>query len=419
VFFERTSVGLDVHARSVAAAAIDGVTGELFQTTLTPAHDHIRSWVQGLPGPAVVTYEAGPTGFGLYRSLTAAGIRCVVAAPSRLQRPSGDRVKTDAKDAVHLARLLRLDEGSAVAIPSVDQEAARDLVRAREDCRGDLMRARHRLSKLLLRHGIVYYDGHAWTGKHDAWLRRQRLDSVASRMTFDSDYDAVLTVKARRDRLDQAISAMAANSEFTPIVRRLGCLRGISTLTGFALAVEIGDWERFTGSTIGSFVGLVPSEYSSGTTRVQGSITKTGNTHARRLLVEAAWHHRASYQVGAVMRARWDQAPAVAPSPRRPRQPTAARPLGHVQHAPQTVRDRQRRHRPRARRLVLVPGRDGAIAPPRWPRRPQPTVCSARSDPRFNYEQPDPMAMATLDPRPAARSSRTTRPAVSNPRISV
>jgi transposase len=312
VFSERTSVGLDVHARSVAAAAIDGATGELFQTRLTPSYDHIRSWLQDLPGPVAVTYEAGPTGFGLYRSLTAAGIRCVVAAPSKLQRPSGDRVKTDAKDAVHLARLLRLDEIATVAIPSVDQEAARDLVRAREDCRGDLMRARHRLSKLLLRHGIVYYDGKAWTGKHDAWLRQQRLDSAASRMTFDSNYDAVLTVQARRDRLDQAISAMAADSEFTPVVRRLGCLRGISTLTGFALAVEIGDWERFTGNTIGSFVGLVPSEYSSGTSRVQGAITKTGNTHARRLLVEAAWHHRANYRVGAVMRARWDQAPAAA-----------------------------------------------------------------------------------------------------------
>ena len=120
-------------------------------------------------------------------------------------------------------------------------------------------------------------------------------------MTFESDYDAVLTVKARRDRLDAAIAAMAADSEFTPLVRRLGCLRGIGTLTGFALAVELGDWHRFTGNTIGSFVGLVPSEYSSGASRVQGSITKTGNTHVRRLLIEAAWHHRAGYVVGKVM----------------------------------------------------------------------------------------------------------------------
>jgi transposase len=202
-----------------------------------------------------------------------------------------------------------------VSIPTVDQEAARDLVRAREDCRGDLMAARHRLSKLLLRHGIVYDGGAAWTGKHDRWLRTEalpQLTSRATRLTFDSDYEAVLATKARRDRLDLAIEEMAADSEFTSVVRRLGCLRGVSTLTGFALAVEVGDWHRFTGNTIGSFIGLVPTEYSSGGSRTLGSITKTGNGHARRLLVEAAWHHRARYTVGATMRARWDLAPAAA-----------------------------------------------------------------------------------------------------------
>ena len=240
--------------------------------------------------------------------LTADGVRCVVAAPSKLHRPSGDRVKTDARDAMHLARLLRMDELTAVVVPSIEQEAARDLVRAREDCRGDLMRARHRLSKLLLRHGIVYSGGRAWTLAHDAWLRRQRFSTRPVQVTFESDYEAVLAVKARRDHLDGAIEQMAAGSEFTPIVRRLGCLRGIGTLTGFALTVEIGDWERFTGNTIGSFLGLVPSEHSSGTSRVQGSITKTGNTHARRLLVEAAWHHRARYVTGKTLRERWELA---------------------------------------------------------------------------------------------------------------
>ena len=315
MFTERTSVGLDVHARSVAAAGIDGVTGELFQTKLTPSLDHIGSWVADLPGPVAVAYEAGPTGFGLYRHLSAAGIRCEVAAPSKLQRPPGDRVKTDAKDAVHLARLLRIDEITPVAIPTVEQEAARDLVRAREDCRGDLMRARHRLSKLLLRYGIVYYDGRAWTSRHDAWLRHQALAQLTSpptRLTFDAYYEAVLSVRARRDRLDAAIEQMAGESEFTPLVRRLGCLRGISTLTGFALAVEIGDWHRFTGNSIGSFVGLTPSEHSSGASTSRGPITKTGNTHVRRLLVEAAWHHRPRYRVGKIMRDRWDAAPAAA-----------------------------------------------------------------------------------------------------------
>jgi transposase len=312
VLVERTSVGLDVHARSVAAAAIDGVTGELVQARLTPSHDQIRSWIGGLNGSVAVAYEAGPTGFGLYRSLTAAGIRCVVAAPSKLQRPSGDRVKTDARDAVHLARLLRLGEITPVAVPSVEQEAARDLIRAREDCRGDLMRARHRLSKLLLRRGIVYSGGHAWTGAHDSWLRAHRFDNAATTMAFESDYEAVLAITARRDRLDAAITVMAADSEFTPVVHRLGCLRGIATLTGFALAVEVGDWHRFTGNSIGSFVGLVPSEHSSGTSRVQGSVTKTGNGHARRLLVEAAWHHRARYVPGRTMRERWELAPPAA-----------------------------------------------------------------------------------------------------------
>jgi transposase len=313
VLGERTSVGLDVHARSVAAAAIDGVSGELVQARLTPSHDQIRSWIGNLAGPVAVTYEAGPTGFGLYRALTAVGVRCVVAAPSKLQRPSGDRrVKTDAKDAVHLARLLRLGEVTPVAVPTVEQEAARDLVRAREDCRGDLMRARHRLSKLLLRQGIVYSGGNAWTGVHDTWLRRQHFDNRATELTFESDYDTVLAVKARRDRLDAAIGELAAGSEFTPLVRRLACLRGVSTLSAFGLAVEIGDWRRFSGNSIASFIGLVPSEHSSGASRVQGAITKTGNTHARRLLVEAAWHHRPAYRPSKTMRDRWELAPPAA-----------------------------------------------------------------------------------------------------------
>ena len=125
MFTERTSVGLDVHARSVAAAAIDGVTGELKQASLGPSHEQVRSWVEALPGPVAVVYEAGPTGFGLCRVLTGAGIRCVVVAPSKLQRPAGDRVKTDARDAIHLARLLRLDEVTPVTVPSVAQENAR------------------------------------------------------------------------------------------------------------------------------------------------------------------------------------------------------------------------------------------------------------------------------------------------------
>jgi transposase len=315
LFTERTSVGLDVHARSVVGAGIDGVTGELFQTRLTPAVEHICSWLGQLPGPVAVTYEAGPTGFGLYRSLSAVGIRCVVAAPSKLVRPAGDRVKTDANDAVLLARLLRLDEITPVAVPTLGQETARDLARAREDCRGDLMRARHRLSKLLLRHGLVYYGGKAWTIRHDQWLRQQRDRLPAdpayrgTRIAFDAAYDTVAEVTARRGRLDAEIAAIAADSELTDQIRRLSCLRGIETLTAFGLLVELGDLTRFTGSGIGAFVGLAPGEHSTGSQVRRGPITRAGNTHARRLLIEAAWHHRKPYRPSKQLRDRWSLAP--------------------------------------------------------------------------------------------------------------
>jgi transposase len=185
-------------------------------------------------------------------------------------------------------------------------------VRAREDCRGDLMTARHRVSKLLLRQGIVYSAGKAWTTRHELWLRGQRFDNPALQLSYEAAFDATLACVDRRNRLDDAITAMAANSEFTSIVHRLGCIRGISTLTAFGLAVEIGDWHRLTGRSIGSYVGLVPSEYSSGDSRTQGGVTKTGNGHIRRLLVEAAWHHRARYCPGAELRRRWALAsPAV------------------------------------------------------------------------------------------------------------
>ncbi len=309
---DRTFVGLDVHAWSVTAHALDSSTGEVWQRRLTPDPGDVLGWVSSLPAPVKVVYEAGPTGFGLARHLREHGVTCLVAAPSKLHRPTGDRVKTDARDAAHLARLLKLDEIVEVVVPSPTQEAARDLVRAREDVRGDLMRARHRLSKLLLRQGIVWTGGQAWTGRHDVWLRSQRFELPGRQLAFDSAYEAMTLTLDRRDRLDTAIVEMAEDCEFTDLVHRLCCLRGISTLTGFGLAVEVGDWTRFSGNTIGAFLGLVPTEHSSGQSRSQGSITKTGNGHARRLLVEAAWHHRKAYRPGATMRTRWDAAPAAA-----------------------------------------------------------------------------------------------------------
>ena len=312
MFSERTSVGLDVHARSVVACAIDTVTGELIRSRLTPEHADVLAWIAGLPGPAAVAYEAGPTGFMLARALCAAGVRCEVLAPSKLQRPAGARVKTDARDALHLARLLHLDEFTSVRVPLVAEEAARDLVRAREDVRGDLMRARHRISKLLLRRGILYNDGGTWTTRHHAWLAARRFGSPAVQGAYDAALEAVVMAEDRRARLDTAIAELARDPAWRPVVVRLCCLRGIDTLTAFSLAVEIGDWDRFTGSSIGAYLGLVPSESSSGQSRSQGSITKTGNTHARRLLVEAAWHHRPAYRPGITLRRRWEQAPATA-----------------------------------------------------------------------------------------------------------
>lgn len=312
MFVQRTSVGLDVHARSVVACAIDEITGEVVHKRFGYELAAVVDWIKDLPGPQQVVYEAGPTGFGLARLLNTAGVGCLVAAPSKLQRSSGDRVKTDTRDAEHLARLLRLDEITAVRVPSIEQEAARDLVRAREDARGELMAARHRLSKLLLRHGLLFDGANTWSREHDAWLRRQRLLLPVSPAAFDASYEAVKQLEARKKRLEAEIEHAAHTDEYAPVAARLGCLRGVSTLTGYALAVEIGDWHRFTGKTIGAYLGLVPSEYSSGSSRSLGPITKTGNSHARRLLVEAAWHHKKDYRPGAVMQARWDAAPVEA-----------------------------------------------------------------------------------------------------------
>lgn len=321
MFNERTAIGLDVHARSVRAAAIDSSTGEVIEAKLPASNAEVGAWVEMIGrehGPVHAAYEAGPTGFGLARKLAEAGVPVTVAAPSKLLRPAGDRVKTDARDAVLLARLLRLDELVAVRVPTVTEESARDLVRARDDARGELMAARHRLSKLLLRHGIVYEATVTWNRPHDAWLRRIRtagLDGAGAGTlsAFDAAFDAVTLTLARRDWLDADIARMAADSEFTAVTRRLCCLRGINTLTGFALAVEIGDWERFTGRTIASYLGLVPSEHSSGGSRSLGAITKTGNTHARRLLIEAAWHHKPRYSAGKTMTSRWaNSTPAAA-----------------------------------------------------------------------------------------------------------
>ena len=323
-----TWIGLDVHARKTVAGVLDAVTGEVRTCRVASRPVETVAWLRELPAPVRVAYEAGPTGYGLARACAAAGIACVVAAPSKIPRASGDKVKTDRRDAERLARLLRLGELVAVRIPEPHEEAARDLVRAREDARGELMRARHRLSKLLLRHGCVY-DASAWTLAHDAWMRRQQFESRPLRLAFDESYAAMLQAKTRRDALDQAIADLAAEPPFADVVGRLVCLRGIATLTALALTVEIGDWSRFQPQSLGPFLGLTPSEDSTGDRRKLGAITKTGNTHARRLLVEAAWHHRQPLRASTLLeRRRKGQ-----PGPVRARADTSARRLHTRWHA--------------------------------------------------------------------------------------
>jgi transposase len=311
VMAEGSWVGLDVHARSTVAGVLDGRSGELRVRRVPSESGRTVEWLQALPQPVRVAYEAGPTGYGLARACAAVGISCTVAAPSKIPRAPGDRVKTDRRDAERLARLLRLGELVAVRVPEPHEEAARDLVRAREDARGDLMRARHRLSKLLLRHELVY-EGSAWTLAHDGWLRRQRFESRPLALAFEECYGAVVQAKARRDGLDRAIAELAGEEPFAAVVGRLCCLRGVSTLTALALTVELGDWQRFRPQSLGPFLGLTPSEDSTGERRRLGAITKTGNTHARRLLVEAAWHQRRPLRASATLeRRRQGQSAAV------------------------------------------------------------------------------------------------------------
>ena len=288
----RTSVGLDVHARSIAAAALDHLTGEVSQRSFAYDPAAVAAWVLSLEGPARCVYESGPTGFDLQRSLSAAGVECVVGAVSKMLRPSGDRVKTDKRDAVFLARMLAVGNVVEVAVPTPAMEAARDLARAREDCREDLMRARNLVSKLLLRKGVVYGDGRAWTKRHREWLSRIELPDPCERLVLEEYLEGVRSLELRRGRLDAAIAERAKGPDLAPVVSALSCLRGISTVTAFSIAVEVGDFTRFpTARAFMSYLGLVPSESSSGESASRGKITRTGNGHVRTLLVESAWHH--------------------------------------------------------------------------------------------------------------------------------
>ena len=243
-------------------------------------------------------YEAGRTGFGLYRHLVGRGIDCQVVAPGLVPQRPGDRVETDPRDARRLARLHAGGLLEPIHVPSRELEAARDLVRAREDTRLDRMRDRHRLSKFCLRHGRLLPTS-AWTVTRRKWLSEQRFAYAAEQLTFDSYLHAIDLVDARIERLERAMRETAEQGPSRQLVARLPCLRGIDTLSALGLVAEIDDFQRFRrAEELMAFVGLVPSEHSSGEHRRQGSITKVGNSHVRRLLVEAAWHARRRPKVG-------------------------------------------------------------------------------------------------------------------------
>ena len=307
-------VGLDVHARESTLALCDQATGEVVTRRMVGRPHELLPWLRGVERPARMVYEAGPTGYGLARRARAEAIEVSVCAPGKTERPPADRVKTDKRDAIRLARLLAAGELTLVTIPTVEREQLRDLVRCREDIRLDLMRARHRIGKFLLRREIYWEGrGEAWSRKHRSWLTSVRFADHASQATLADYLHAHDVLIARRDQVEADLAKLALSAPCADTVARLRCLRGIDTLTALGLCAEIGEWERFDHpDQLASYLGIVPSEHTSGQQRRLGSITKAGSTHARRLLVEAAYHYRRGPAVGeALERRQRGQAPEI------------------------------------------------------------------------------------------------------------
>jgi transposase len=307
-----TYVGFDVHARSTHGAAIDVMTGELTRMRFGPGVQAPVEWLRTLNGPVRACYEAGPTGYGLYRAATQAGVRMEVIAPSKTPRGPGDRVKTDRKDAELLARCLIAGSLHPVLVPSMSVEAARELTRAHDACRRDLMNARHRVSKMLLRHGRVYPESSTWTTRHRQWLAAQQFREPMSAFTFADLVACVDGLTARKKTLAERIGELATDPEWWPTVARLSAFRGLETLTAFSVHLELGaDWHRFAKATrVGAWLGITPSRDQSGERDRQGQITKTGSQLARRLLVESAQQYVREPRVGATLANRQAGQPA-------------------------------------------------------------------------------------------------------------
>lgn len=303
----RSVVGLDVHAIQTHACVLSPETGELRSRRLSgPPRQAVLDHLEELPAPLLAVYEAGPVGYGLARGAAERGLDVRVCAPGSIPKAPTDRIKTDRRDAERLARLLLAGELSFVRVPTPEEESFRDLARAREAIRVDLMRARHRLAKFLLRRELRWAGPRgAWTQLHWNWLRSLRFSDVASSVVFADYLSAVVELEQRRSAAEAQIEEHWAQSPWAETIARLRCMRGINTLSALGLCSEAGDLRRFERPAgLAAYFGLVPREYSSGDQRRRGPITKAGSSHARRLLVEATQHYRHRPAVGELLKRR-------------------------------------------------------------------------------------------------------------------
>jgi transposase len=310
---DRFWVGMDDHAATIVVAVLrneEAAPAERF--TVSNDEKGLKELIkrlQALKGEVRCVYEAGPCGYGLQRRLMKVGIRCDVAAPSLTPQRAGQRVKTDRRDALKLAEMLRGQMLTMVTIPDIEREALRDLVRAREDAVEDLLRARNRLSRLLLRHGLQYREGNRWTRAHWRWINAVRLEQGHTQEALNNYITVVNSCADRVEALTKLLKT--ASEEHAQVIGRYSALRGVDWLTAVTIYAEFGDLRRYgNASSLMSAVGLVPSEDSSGPRQRRGAITKTGNAHARRVLVEAAWHARRPPKVGETLRKRRQNLPA-------------------------------------------------------------------------------------------------------------